>query len=96
MERSNREESGVHRVPGPENVAGAYHDVLSALAAIIINVELLADAAGDGEAARDSAEDARACVDRAAKIIRALQAEARGTAASPLDACQRMVVAGST
>lgn len=61
-----------------DDVVRAYHDVLSALAAAIINIELLANAVPDDEAARGEAEDAKDSVERAAKIIRGLQTEARG------------------
>ncbi|HEY8038682.1 MAG TPA: hypothetical protein VIF15_02775 [Polyangiaceae bacterium] len=88
MARTNPDESGV--LPGPdatlrvpEDLARACHDILGALAALTINVEILAEARTqvDGEL-QQVVHDARDSVDRIARIAKALQRAVRSRAAA--------------
>jgi len=61
----------------PEALMYACHDILNAAAALIINVEMLAEYAPGFVDGPSVAEDARASVERIAKVAKAIQATAR-------------------
>jgi len=61
----------------PEALISACHDILNATAALIMNVEMLAEYAPESVDGPSLAEDARASVERIARVTHAIQAIAR-------------------
>jgi hypothetical protein len=62
----------------PEALARACHDILNAAAALIMNVEMMAEYAPESVDGPSIAEDARVSVQRIAMVAHAIQAAARG------------------
>ena len=65
-----------------ESIVHACHSILDAAASLVMNVELMANGAGESEAAQSVSEDVRASVERIAKVARALQTAALARSAA--------------